>query len=194
MSGRPVAEWQLGNFGQSASVSIPLGMRLDVWNDSPYTFTFTLNARNGQSIMGGLLQNAAISLSGRLFSSIALNSPNSSTIWALVDEGSPLTWGPVTGQPASPPAVRITDAFGNPLPQDWAGSPAGGTAPSAGRFFGYVVASAAGAITMSVGLQPAFTIATATAAGQSFPFSVYVQVGEEVNVTNAVIEASGISL
>jgi len=193
MSGRPVAEWQLGNFGQSASVGIPLGMRLDLWNDSPDEYGLNIYARNGQSIGVAVNQNAAVSLSGRLFSSVTLSGQNPNVIWALVEEFGPPTWGPVSALPQAV-YMRITDPFGNPLPQGWLGSPAGGTAPAEGRFFGYLVADAAGAITMAVGLQPAFTIATATAAGQSFPFVVFVGVGDEVNVTNAVIEASGITL
>jgi hypothetical protein len=195
MSGRQVAEWQLGNFGQSATVGIPLGMRLDIWNYSSTAPNLNLYARNGQSIAVSLNQNASVSLSGRLFSSVQLSAGgdpylNSQVAWVLVDESSPQTWGPVSGQLALP-NTRITDPYGNALPQPWTGS---GLAPAQGRFVGQLVATAAGAIDMTVATQPAFTIATASSAGQVFPFVIFIQVGQGVSVTNATIAASGITL
>jgi len=191
---RAVAEPQLGNFGVSPSVSIPLGMRLDVWNDTGDGPTFNLYARNGQSIAVFLNQNAAFSLSGRLFSSVTTNFLNGQLLWALVDESSPFTWGPVTGLPAYP-NTRITDNYGNALPYPWNGS---GLAPAQGRFVGQLIATAAGAIDMTVGTPtvtyPTFTVGTASAAGQPFPFAVFIELGGTVSVTNATIVASGITV
>jgi hypothetical protein len=196
MSGRAVAEWQLGNFGVSSTVGIPLGMRLDVWNDSSTVPNLSLYARNGQSIVVSINQNASVSLIGRLFSSVTLSSPplQSQVLWALVDESSPPTWGPVSGE-AVFPVAHIVDANGVALPAPWNGS---NLAPATGRFVGQVVATAAGAIDMTVNGPStpgtAFTVATASAGGQAFPFAVFVQLGGNVGVTNATIQASGITL
>jgi hypothetical protein len=194
---RPVGEWQLGNFGQSVSVGIPLGMRLDVWNDSGNGLTLTLYARNGQSVVANINQNMSFSLSGRLFSSVALSASgapvlNSNVLWALVDEGSPPTWGPVSGEASYPFSfIIITDPFGNKLPAAWSGA---GLAPAQGRFVGYLVSVASGDVSIAIVGQSTLIVGSATGAGQTFPFTLFVSPGNQVVTGNSNIVASGITL
>jgi len=188
---RQVAEPQLGNFGQSPSVGIPLGMRLDVWNDSDNLYSLNLYARNGQSINVNINQNAAVSLSGRLFSSVTFSNLDNTVVWALVEEFSPPTWGPVSALPQKF-LIRITDPYGNAIPVPWNGT---NTAPAQGRFIGVLVSEASGDVTMLIGGgPPTLVFGDATAAGQLFPFTVFIDFGQTVSTGNAIIAGAGITL
>ena len=187
--------------GVPKQLNIPQGLRLDVaivTSGGVSKATFTATTRAGQSLNWTVIQNERLSLDGRLFSGLNAEIqdglPGTVLLWALVPGDSPVhAWGGSTnsvinfGNTSQP--VNVTnfpsgfDVNNFPSKIIFAGI---GPAPITGTWRGYAVAKAAGEVSIEIsGVTVA--LGTATAAGQSFAFTLGIGATVTPALTNCSI-------
>lgn len=187
--------------GQTQVIGIPSYLRCDigiVTNSGASASTFEAYTRAGQSIGWTMAQNERLSLDGRVFSRVSLSmtggGSGSGILWALVPPDTPVSvWGgaigDVVGFGGSAQPVNVEnfpsgfDVDNFPAKLIYPGT---GAAPITGTWRGYAVASAAGVVSIEIsGVR--VTLGNATAAGQSFAFTLGIGATVTPALTNCSI-------